>query len=107
MDESRLHLVSNANACITLTMTARCMLLTKLKSGGFQDASQCMQAFVDLKKGASPELGSDLSRLKVSVDTSIPDILHIKITDAEKERWEVPVDLLPRGTADLTGTNHQ
>lgn len=68
-------------------------------------AATCLQAIVELEKGAHPELGSDLSRLRLSVDSSIPDILHIKITDADKDRWEVPTDLLSGTPEELAGEN--
>ena len=42
----------------------------------------CMQALLHLRKGVSPEFGPDISPLKLTVDESLPDVLHVKITDA-------------------------
>ena len=62
-----------------------------------------MQALLHLRKAVSPEFGPDVSPLRLSVDESLPDILHVKITDAEGKRWQVPRSLLADSASDMAG----
>ncbi|GLJ08594.1 hypothetical protein SUGI_0092000 [Cryptomeria japonica] len=43
--------------------------------------------------------GSDLEELQLVVSYETEDRLHLSITDAQKPRWEVPQELLPRERA--------
>ena len=62
-----------------------------------------MQALLHLRKGVSPEFGPDISPLRLTIDESLPDILHVKITDAEGKRWQVPRSLLAETASDIDG----
>ena len=57
-------------------------------------SSVCLQALLELKQAAHPELGPDIKTLRLSVEIKIPDLVHVKITDAASKRWEVPDQLL-------------
>uniref|UniRef100_A0A0E0AD79 alpha-glucosidase n=1 Tax=Oryza glumipatula TaxID=40148 RepID=A0A0E0AD79_9ORYZ len=50
--------------------------------------------------GAAPELGPDYldSRVEESLETD--SRLHVRITDADHPRWEVPQDVIPRPSPD-------
>ena len=63
-----------------------------------------MQAHLDLKQPTQPELGIDSERLRLEVETSVPDLLHVKITDARRRRWEVPHALLHTSAEHIKGT---
>ena len=56
--------------------------------------SVCPQALLELKQAAHPELGPDIKTLRLSVEAKVPDLVHVKITDAANKRWEVPDQLL-------------
>ena len=62
-----------------------------------------VQARLVLKKAVSPELGLDVDDLKLTVDASLPDILHVKIADAGGKRWQVPTSLLAASAASIPG----
>lgn len=40
-----------------------------------------------------PELGSDITSLTITADTSHSGVVHISITDLHNERWHVPASL--------------
>ena len=63
-----------------------------------------MQAYLKLKQATQPELGLDSERLRLEVETSVPDLLHVKITDARRRRWEVPQSLLHTSAEHIKGT---
>lgn len=63
----------------------------------------CVQALLHLRKAVSPEFGPDISPLKLTVDESLPDVLHVKITDAEGKRWQVPRSLLADTASEIAG----
>ena len=63
---------------------------------GIVQCRSCMQAHLDIKQSTHPELGADIGRLKLEVETNIPDLLHVKITDVANKRWEVPENLLAK-----------
>ena len=65
--------------------------------------SCCLQAHLDLKQRVQPELGVDSERLRLEVETSVPDLLHVKITDARRRRWEVPQSLLHTSAEHIKG----
>ena len=48
-------------------------------------------------QSTQPELGSDVSDLRLRVERFSPGVLRVKITDAAQERWEVPHHLLGWG----------
>lgn len=62
-----------------------------------------MQAHLDLKQATHPELGADVQRLRLEVETNIPDLLHVKITDAGQKRYEVPESLLSKSAEQMKG----
>ena len=62
-----------------------------------------MQAYLDLNQPTQPELGTDSERLRLEVETSVPDLLHVKITDAARRRWEVPHSLLHTSAEHIKG----
>lgn len=62
-----------------------------------------MQALLHLTEAVSPEFGPDISPLRLAVDESLPDTLHVKITDAEGKRWQVPRSLLANSASDIAG----
>ena len=67
--------------------------------------SDCrMQAYLNLKQSTQPELGIDSERLRLEVETGVPDLLHVKITDARQRRWEVPQSLLHTSAEHIKGT---
>ena len=41
--------------------------------------------------------------LKLMVETKVPDLLHVKITDAANKRWEVPEQLLAKSAEQIKG----
>uniref|UniRef100_R7WBF0 Alpha-xylosidase n=1 Tax=Aegilops tauschii TaxID=37682 RepID=R7WBF0_AEGTA len=47
-------------------------------------------------KRRSSTYGPDIPRLRLFVKHETKDRVRVQITDAEKQRWEVPYDLLPR-----------
>lgn len=57
-----------------------------------------------LKKNASLELGADLKQLRLEVDSRIPDILRVRITDPHEKRWEVPRELLAKTPEEVAGS---
>ena len=63
----------------------------------------CVQALLHLRTAVSPEFGPDISPLKFTVDESLPDVLHVKITDAEGKRWQVPRSLLADSASEIAG----
>ena len=63
-----------------------------------------MQAHLNLKQTTHPELGIDSQRLRLEVETSVPDLLHVKITDTARKRWEVPQSLLHTSAEHINGT---
>ncbi|KQK02530.1 alpha-xylosidase 1 [Brachypodium distachyon] len=50
-------------------------------------------------KQPSSTYGPDIARLRLFVKHETQDRVRVQITDAEKQRWEVPYDLLPREPA--------
>ena len=62
-----------------------------------------LQTALVLKKAVFPEMGPDVERLRLQVDASLPDILHVKLTDAEGKRWQVPHALLASSAARIPG----
>ena len=62
-----------------------------------------MQAFLELKQATHQELGPDINTLRLSVETAVPDLLHVKITDAANKRWEVPEKLLAKSAEQIKG----
>ena len=64
----------------------------------------CVQAHLNLRQARQPELGIDSERLRLEVETSVPDLLHVKITDARRRRWEVPQSLLHKSAEYIKGT---
>jgi Glycosyl hydrolases family 31/N-terminal barrel of NtMGAM and CtMGAM, maltase-glucoamylase/Trefoil (P-type) domain len=53
------------------------------------------EAILELKDSSLPQLGADIKRLKTSVEEIAPGIVRFRLTDAEKQRWEVPSNLFP------------
>ena len=72
------------------------LFLSQLRSHVRFKCRSYMQAHLDIKQSTHPELGADIGRLKLEVETNIPDLLHVKITDAANKRWEVPEKLLAK-----------
>ncbi|EIE26263.1 hypothetical protein COCSUDRAFT_64412 [Coccomyxa subellipsoidea C-169] len=64
-----------------------------------------VEALLELRKEASPELGVDLKYLKLEADTRIPDILRVRITDPHDKRWEVPRELLAQTPEEVADAN--
>ena len=62
-----------------------------------------LQALLELKQATHPELGPDIKTLKLTVETKVPDLLHVKITDAANKRWEVPEQLLAKSAEQIKG----
>jgi hypothetical protein len=62
-----------------------------------------IQALLELRVGVSPELGPDLQQLRLEVDSRIPDILRVRITDPNEQRWEVPRELLAQTPEEAAG----
>lgn len=62
-----------------------------------------LQAFLQLKQSTHPELGPDIETLRLEVETNVADLLHVKITDAAKKRWEVPDKLLAESAEQIKG----
>ncbi|KMZ62575.1 alpha-xylosidase, family GH31 [Zostera marina] len=58
-------------------------------------------------KTSTTTYGSDVPNLKLFVKHESGDRLRIHITDADKERWEVPYDLLPREKVPGAGTGRE
>ncbi|KAG2021300.1 alpha glucosidase [Coprinopsis cinerea AmutBmut pab1-1] len=57
------------------------------------------EAQIDLTLASSPGcnvFGQDIENLRVTVAYETEDRLHVKITDANNERYEVPEDVFPR-----------
>lgn len=50
--------------------------------------------------GETAELGPDIQRLSLTASLETDGRLHVRITDADHPRWEVPQDLIPRPTPD-------
>ncbi|CAL5039984.1 unnamed protein product [Urochloa decumbens] len=46
--------------------------------------------------GENPELGPDVRRLSLTASLETDSRLHVRITDADHPRWEVPQDVIPR-----------
>ena len=63
-----------------------------------------MQAHLNLKQATQPELGRDSEQLRLEVETSVPELLHVKITDVRQRRWEVPQSLLHTSAEHIKGT---
>ena len=61
------------------------------------------QARLSLKQAVSPELGPDVEHLTLTVDASLPDVLHVKLTDADGKRWQVPPSLLATSAGSAPG----
>ncbi|KAK9824327.1 hypothetical protein WJX72_009486 [[Myrmecia] bisecta] len=64
-----------------------------------QDTGQEVTGVLHNTKRWLPELGADLSPLQLEIDLQ-PDSVHIKLTTADDDRWEVPVRLLRRSAQD-------
>ena len=62
-----------------------------------------LQAFLQLQQSTHPELGPDIETLRLEVETNVPDLLHVKITDAANKRWEVPDKLLAKTAEQIKG----
>ncbi|XP_048561442.1 alpha-xylosidase 1-like [Triticum urartu] len=58
--------------------------------------------FLQVKRRTST-YGPDIPRLRLFVKHETMDRVRVQITDAEKQRWEVPYDLLPREPAPPLG----
>lgn len=54
-----------------------------------------LEGVLRLVKEELPEYGPSLSKLRMSVIQESEERLHIKITDAERPRWEIPHTILP------------
>ncbi|AQK81490.1 Glycosyl hydrolase family 31 protein [Zea mays] len=46
--------------------------------------------------GQKPELGPDVQRLSLTASLETDSRLHVRITDADHRRWEVPQSVIPR-----------
>ncbi|KAF8687334.1 hypothetical protein HU200_043017 [Digitaria exilis] len=46
--------------------------------------------------GARAELGPDVQSLSLTASLETDSRLHVRITDADHQRWEVPQDIIPR-----------
>ena len=64
------------------------------RSGG-ESSSKNLEATLELKESTLPQLGADIKRLKASVEEIAPGIVRLRLTDAEKQRWQVPENLFP------------
>ena len=64
-------------------------MLLCFPAGGFESE-------LHLDNAALAFLGPDVTPLKLSVVHETASRLHIKITDSEGVRWQVPDSLLPR-----------
>lgn len=63
-----------------------------------------LQAVLELGTSTQPELGPDVRELRLSAEPLSPSILRVRLTDAHKERWEVPQWLFRSEL--LPGSNH-
>jgi len=58
------------------------------------------EAILELEDSTLPQLGDDIQRLKASVEEISPGIVRFRLTDADKQRWQVPENLyLPESFA--------
>ena len=96
----RLSRVVQYQGGVACTLRAKSAVWRLLQYAHFK---VCMQALLHLRKGVSPEFGPDISPLKLKIDESLPDILHVKITDAEGKRWQVPRSLLADTASEIAG----
>ncbi|KAL6603161.1 hypothetical protein ACP70R_043522 [Stipagrostis hirtigluma subsp. patula] len=55
-----------------------------------------LSARLELAGRAAPELGPDVQRLSLTASLETDSRLHVRITDADHPRWEVPQDVIPR-----------
>lgn len=55
-----------------------------------------LSARLELVGGTAPELGPDVRRLSLTASLETDSRLHVRITDADHPRWEVPQDIIPR-----------
>ncbi|XP_062229559.1 probable alpha-glucosidase Os06g0675700 [Phragmites australis] len=55
-----------------------------------------LSARLELVGGTAPELGPDVRRLSLTARLETDSRLHVRITDADHPRWEVPQDIIPR-----------
>ena len=55
-----------------------------------------VQATLVSSISTQPELGPDVRELELTVNTSVPDILRLRLTDPQHSRWEVPAYLYPQ-----------
>eukprot|EP00246_Nothoceros_aenigmaticus_P017350 TRINITY_DN842_c0_g2_i1.p1 TRINITY_DN842_c0_g2~~TRINITY_DN842_c0_g2_i1.p1 ORF type:complete len:126 (+),score=17.52 TRINITY_DN842_c0_g2_i1:25-378(+) len=62
----------------------------------FQDA-RGFQASLELNE-RTKKYGPDIERLLLTVRYETDDRVHVKITDSNSSRWEIPADVVPRGT---------
>ncbi|KAF0902311.1 hypothetical protein E2562_015531 [Oryza meyeriana var. granulata] len=75
--------------------------------GGYNVASVAgsknrLKARLDFAGGTAPELGPDVERLSLTASLETDSRLHVRITDADHPRWEVPQDVIPRPTPELS-----
>ena len=50
---------------------------------------------LNLISATEPQYGEDIPKLRVSVTFETKDRVHVKITDAVNQRWEIPESIFP------------
>jgi len=70
------------------------------KSKGNNGSGNLEEATLELQESTLPQLGADIKRLKASIKEISPGIVRFRLTDAHKQRWQVPENLyLPESFA--------
>ncbi|KAF2304597.1 hypothetical protein GH714_034601 [Hevea brasiliensis] len=75
----------------------------RIQSAGI-DASGKLEAYLHLIKNSS-SFGPDLQNLNLIASFESKDRLRIRIADSNKQRWEIPQDIIPRQNVDFA-VNH-
>lgn len=65
------------------------------RTGGGNGSGNIEEAILELKESTLPQLGADIKHLKASVKKISSGIVRFRLTDAVKQRWQVPENLYP------------
>lgn len=77
------------------------------KLSNLESTATGYEASLSLIGEGTSQYGADLQNLKLEVLFEAEDYVRVKITDAEKARWEVPSSLVPRPSVTKSATNLQ